>query len=500
MLKNIRRIAAALFFVLTTLLFLDFTGVIHQWFGWLAEIQFLPALLAANAVIIAVLVIFTLFFGRIYCSVICPLGVLQDGISHLSGQIKKQKNRFRFSSANLWLRYVVLALFVIAFVSGISVFVSALDPYGAYGRMATNFCTPLYRQGNNLLAFFAEKIDSYSFYSIDVWIKSWITFGVAVVTLFVVGVLSWRNGRTYCNTICPVGTLLGFLSRFAIFKLIFDEKKCTGCRLCECNCKASCIDAKTMNIDHSRCVGCFNCMEKCKSGAILYTFPKADKNKKISVKTNNNQQDNLSRRGVLSLLAMLVFTKTLKAQQLQVDGGLATIEDKKIPNRKTPIVPPGALSAANMKTHCTACQLCVSACPNNVLRPSGKLITLMQPEISFERGYCRPECTECSQVCPTNAIKPVTRADKTAISIGLSVWVKENCIVNTDKVQCNACERHCPTGAITRIASEPDKSDSLRIPVIDNELCIGCGACEHLCPARPFSAIYVEGNVRHHTI
>ena len=124
----------------------------------------------------------------------------------------------------------------------------------------------------------------------------------------------------------------------------------------------------------------------------------------------------------------------------------------------------------------------------------------MQPEMSYERGYCRPECVECSLVCPTAAIKPVTTADKSAISIGYAVWIEENCVVNRDEIQCNNCERHCPTGAITLVARDPEYKDSLKIPVVDKELCIGCGACENLCPARPFSAIYVEGNLRHHTI
>lgn len=505
MLKNFRLIAAVFFFLLTTLLFLDFTGVIHQWFGWLAKIQLIPALLATNVIMITAIVILTLFFGRIYCSVICPLGVLQDGVSHLAGRIKGKKNRFRFVPAKSWLRYGILVLFFIAFVAEVSVFVSVLDPYAAYGRVASNFFSPLYRQGNNLLAFFAEKIDSYSFYSTEVWIKGWITFGVAVITLFTVGFLAWYNGRTYCNTICPVGAFLGFLSRFALLKLTVNREKCTECRRCERNCKASCINVSTMNIDHSRCVGCFNCTKACQSDAIQYTFPKAadknqntDKNIPVTIKNNLNS---LSRRGIIFLLVTLFFTKTLKAQQkLQGDGGLATIEDKKIPNRKTPIVPPGALGVKNMKTHCTACQLCVSACPNNVLRPSEKLATLMQPEMSFERGYCRLECTECSQVCPAGAIKPITRAEKTAISIGSPVFIKEKCIVNIDKIQCNVCERHCPTGAITRVDSEPNnKNNTLKIPVVNKELCIGCGACEHLCPARPFSAIYIEGNLRHHS-
>jgi formate hydrogenlyase subunit 6/NADH:ubiquinone oxidoreductase subunit I len=190
----------------------------------------------------------------------------------------------------------------------------------------------------------------------------------------------------------------------------------------------------------------------------------------------------------------------LKAQEKKVDGGLAAIEDKKIPKRSTPLTPPGSLSARNMAQHCTACQLCVSACPNQVLRPSADLRKLMQPEMSYERGYCRPECTKCSEVCPAGAIRPITKADKSSVQIGHAVWVKKNCIPLTDGVQCGNCARHCPTGAIQMVPSIPEDKDSPKIPVINVERCIGCGACENLCPARLFSAIYVEGHERHRII
>ncbi len=504
MLKKIRVITASVFFLLLTLLFLDFTGTIHLWFGWLAKIQLVPAILAINVVVLIVPVLLTLLFGRIYCSVICPLGIFQDGISNISGRRKKKKNRFCYSKAKSLLRYAVLVLFIIAVVAGVSMIVSILDPYAAYGRMASNFLAPVYRLGNNLLALSAERMDSYAFYSTEVWIKSWLTFGIAVITLIAVSILSWRHGRTYCNTICPVGTFLGFLSKFSLFRLTFNEEKCTKCKVCERGCKSSCIDVKTMNIDHSCCVTCFNCIERCKFGAMNYVPVKTGKKKKIentdNLLTEENNSDGFSRRNLLSILGFMAVSSTIKAQQLHVDGGLAEIEDKKISNRKTPVVPPGALSAQNMRSKCTACQLCVSACPNNILRPSNKLATFMQPEMSFERGYCRPECVECSQVCPTSAIKPITTADKSALAIGHAVWIRENCVVNRDEVQCNNCEYHCPANAITMIDREPSFSDSLKIPVIDTTLCIGCGACEFLCPARPFSAIYVEGNVRHHSV
>lgn len=507
MLKIIRVIIASVFFLLVTLLFLDFSGTLHQWFGWLVKIQLVPAILALNLGIIIALTLFTLLFGRIYCSVICPLGIFQDGISRISARRKGKKNRFRYTPAKSWLRYGILALFILSIVLGISAVVSILDPYAAYGRMASNFLTPLYRSGNNLFAWIAERADSYAFYSTEVWIKSWITLGIAVLTLIVVAILAWRNGRTYCNTICPVGTLLGLLSKYSFFRLRFIKDKCTQCKACERGCKASCIDVKNRNIDRSRCVACFNCIEKCRFGAMKY-IPVKLGNRKTADETAgavnhteaNENNEGFSRRNMLTLLGTIAVSGTLKAQQLHVDGGLAEIQDKKRPDRKTPLVPPGSLSVKHMKDHCTACQLCVSVCPNHILVPSAKLSTLMQPEITFEDGYCRPECVECSKVCPAEAIKPITTADKSAISIGQAFWIKENCVVNTDEIQCDNCERHCPTGAITQVDRDPGYSDSLKIPVIDKELCIGCGACENLCPARPFSAIYVEGNVRHHTV
>lgn len=512
-LKRTRRIAAAIFFLLVTLLFLDFTGVAHLWLGGLAKIQLVPAILAVNVTIVVVLAGLTLLFGRIYCSVICPLGVMQDGISFVSGKRKRKKNRFRYSGAVSRLRYAVLSLFILAPVAGIPVVFAFLDPYGAYGRIAANIFTPVYRWGNNLLAWFAERADSYAFYSTGVWIKSWIVFGATVLTLVLVGILAWRNGRTYCNTVCPVGTFLGFLSRVSLFSPAFDTEKCTGCGVCAGNCKSSCIDSKRMTIDRSRCVVCFNCLDKCKFGAMKYERRKLGKAATPSTETTakaqagaavpahpGTQDGGLTRPAFLSIAGLFAVTHILKAQQLHVDGGLAVIEKKKRPGRKTAVIPPGAQSLRNMNDHCTACQLCVSACPNHVLRPSGKLSTLMQPEMTYEDGYCRPECTECSQVCPAGAIRPVTVPGKTGIAIGQAVWIRENCIVNTDGVQCNACRRNCPTGAIMLVARDPEPGDSLKIPAVDKELCIGCGACEHLCPARPFSAIYVEGYTRHHEV
>ena len=266
--SKVRRILGIIFFALITLLFLDFTGAIHTWFGWMAKIQFLPAVLALNFGVVIALVLLTLLMGRIYCSVICPLGVLQDIFGWLGKKVKK--NRYTYSKPMSILRYVMLGVLVVALVAGFTSIGALIAPYSAFGRIATTFLAPVYQWGNNLLASWAESANSYAFYSVDIWWKGGATFVVALVTLTTLFVLAFKNGRTYCNTICPVGTVLGFLSRYSYLKPVIDTTKCNGCGLCARNCKASCIDSKNHAIDYSRCVVCLDCIDKCRQGAIKY--------------------------------------------------------------------------------------------------------------------------------------------------------------------------------------------------------------------------------------
>ena len=492
MLRKIRITLAALMFILITLLLLDISGTLHHYLGWMAKIQFLPAFLALNVGVVVALVLLTLVFGRIYCSVICPLGIMQDVISWIHG--KRKKNRFTYSAEKKWLRYPILVVFIIALLAGIGSFVALLAPYSSYGRIVVNLLKPIYEAGNNVLASIAEHFNSYAFYHVDIWIKSMPTLIIAAVTFVIIAFLAWRGGRTYCNTICPVGTILSFFARFSFLKINFDEEKCKNCSLCTKNCKASCIDYKNHTVDHSRCVVCGNCIESCKFGALKYDRPSLHKKHQ---KDAEGKEVDEGRRAFVVGAVLATTTAALAQEKKKVDGGLAAIEEKKAPQRTTPITPPGSLSAKNMYQHCTACQLCVSACPNQVLRPSTGLLTLMQPMMSYERGYCRPECNRCSQVCPAGAIKPITAEEKSSTQIGHAVWIKKNCIPVTDGVECGNCERHCPTGAIEMEQLDPDDEMSVMIPTVNETKCIGCGACENLCPARPFSAIYVEGHEVH---
>lgn len=489
MLRKIRIVLATVMLIGITWLFVDFTGTAHHCFSWMPKLQLLEAILALNVVALVFLIVMTLVFGRIYCSIICPLGILQDIIGWVGKKVKK--NRYTFSKALSWLRYTMLGVMVVALVAGIGSIVQLLAPYSAFGRIATTLLQPLYKMGNNVLAAISEHYDNYAFYHTETGVPNiTIVLAIACVTLVVLAVLAYRNGRTYCNTICPVGTVLSFLSRFSWMKIQFDADKCKNCSLCTKNCKAACIDFKNHQVDYSRCVVCGDCIESCKFGALGYSSSTRD--------TSNTSVDP-SKRSFLLASAMMT-TAALAQEAKMTDGGLADIEDKVAPERQTPITPPGSLSAANMAKKCTGCQLCVSECPNQVLRPGTNWMSIMQPTMSYELGYCRPECTRCSEVCPAGAIKPIQKEEKSSIQIGHAVWVKKNCIPLTDGVSCGNCARHCPVGAIEMVPSDPDDEESLKIPVVNESRCIGCGACENLCPARPFSAIYVEGHEVHKEI
>ena len=443
-LKTIRIILAAVMLLGITALLLDTTGMLRHWLGWMPKIQLLPAVLALNVVVVLAILAVTALIGRFYCAVVCPMGIFQDVVIWFHKIIFGKKRPYRYHKPLNWLRYTVLVLFVLAMVVGLNSIAVLIAPYSAYARMVTG----LHATG----------------------VAQW----VAIITLVVIGLMSFTMGRLWCNTFCPVGTLLGLISRHSLFGIKIDADKCVGCHKCEHRCKSMCIDidgGKT--VDSSRCVNCFSCISECKQGAVTFG-PKG------RVAKSKGVDD--SRRKFVAGTVAVGAAMAVQAQDKKVDGGLAALMDKQVPQRKTPIKPFGAKSLKNFSTRCTACQLCVSQCPEKVLRPSTKLESLMQPEMNYHDGYCRMACTRCSEVCPAGAIQPISKEEKTAISIGVAVVLKDNCI------GCGTCERHCPSGAIQMVDGRP---------AVNEARCLGCGACEYYCPARPMTAIYVEGREVH---
>ena len=172
-----------------------------------------------------------------------------------------------------------------------------------------------------------------------------------------------------------------------------------------------------------------------------------------------------------------------------------------IPERVTsPVSPPGSGSIEHFTDTCTACHLCVSACPSRVLVPSFLefgFLGMMQPRMNFHAGHCNFECTICMNVCPSGAMLPLTVENKKLTQLGVAKFIKENCVVYTDNTDCGACSEHCPTKAVDMAPYPNPLNKRLKVPEMKPEYCIGCGGCEHACPTKPYKAIYVDGNPVH---
>lgn len=462
MLRKIRIAAAALFFAGITLLFV---GIGHQWWGWMAKLQFLPSCMALNFAAIAFVLLLTLVFGRIYCSVICPMGVFQDLVIRVRKLLspKGRKPKRHFVKEPRIVRYGVLALVIVTALTFSQLLLTVLAPYSAYGRMVRSIVG--LSRGESLAP--ALLI-------------------TAAATLVVICVCAWIWGRGWCNTVCPVGSVLGLVSRFSLFKVSIDQSQCVSCRKCEKGCKSSCIDIDTHTIDHSRCVDCFDCLDSCPKGGIKFRFSLPRKAKTVPVTESVDK----GRRAFMATTALVGGSLALGAQNKRLDGGLADVIDKTSPERSERLIPFGAESVKDFYDRCTACQLCVSNCPNGVLRPSTDIGHFLQPQMGYEKGWCRPECTTCSQVCPAGAIRPLKAEEKLTHKIGTAKVNLSLCLAAKDEAGCGNCSRHCPVGAVRMV-----KTDGYHrsIPVVAEAQCIGCGACEYLCPARPISAITVDG-------
>lgn len=444
-----RKVIGALFFIGIIVLFLS-GGKTSPWFGWMADIQFIPALLALNAIALAIILAITLIFGRLYCSTICPLGVLQD-IIYANTSKKKNKINARQWSKIVWL--VIAIAFIVALEFGLTNIALLIEPYSSFGRMVTAFSD-----------------------------TTGTVMGIAAVSFIILIWITAWGGRWYCNNICPVGAILGVIGQFSLFKMRINTDKCNHCGNCGRKCKASCIDSKNQKIDYMRCVACMNCIGDCKQNAISYSMPTK---KKAEKPTNDSRRAFMTGVGALSASYAMAQTEKIKE-------AVAVVKGEQPHKNNIPLKPAGALSLVHFSRHCTACQLCVSVCLKNVLRPSRDLSSFMQPELDFSHGYCDVDCNKCAEICPTDAIRPISLEDKTVTQIGHAIAFTEYCINKADKNTCTKCEDICPAGAVSLV-----EKNGRMIPAIDEEFCIGCGACEFHCHAYPVKAILIEGHEVH---
>lgn len=493
-LRTIRIFLSGLIFVSFFFVFADFRSLIpSKYTNYLLFLQFVPSALrfftvgGIAATGFLVIILLTFLTGRTYCSFLCPLGIGQDLNSRIGGKIRKRFRRYGYKKPHNILRYSLLGItLVVTLVWGIYM-LTLLDPYSTFGRFMTFFAKPVVIWINNLLAGVFGKFDIYTFSNTPVKPFSLVAYSLPVAFFLLVGTMSLTKGRFYCNTICPVGTLLGLISKVSILRINFNEEACTRCGRCAMRCKSSCIDFLHHDIDVSRCVGCFNCINVCQDKAISYGF--------VKLRKKEHKTDE-SRRKVIaaSILLLLGIARTSNAQ---LKTAPKPKKDSTVKENKTnPICPPGGISIAGFNKKCTACSLCINACPNGVLQPAFReygLPGMMQPVMNYHKSFCTFKCTICTEVCPTDALQPLVLEAKQLTQLGKVKFIKDNCVVKTEKTACGACSESCPTKAVYMVPFE----GNLLIPETNDEICIGCGHCEFACPMVPYKAIYVDGNPVH---
>ena len=451
----------------------------------LLPFQFVPALIRAltNPAVIFIIglisiFVVTLIFGRVYCSFLCPLGIFQDIFIALSNKIGWRR-KHSFQKPRDLLRYSILGLIIITVALGSMSLVNIFDPYSIFGRIITQFVLPFFLWIYNVV------VNGMKYFHVYLYSKD--TVPVVMSALFInlsflilIVTLSLRHGRLYCNSICPVGTLLGLISRLSFFKFAIDKTGCNACLNCVTVCKAGCIDTQNAVIDQSRCVGCFNCLDVCPQSVVSYC---------PAVKNREGETWSPARRGLIiggvaaAGSALLMITSGIRNLLRPVHAAAAQ-----------PITPPGSISRDHFTQACSACHLCVSVCPTKVITPSFLdygMSGLLQPLMNYPESFCEYECNLCGRVCPTGAILPLSMEEKQITQIGEVDLLKDKCVVYINHQNCGACVEVCPTKTITFV-----NRANILYPVVDNQYCIGCGACSKACPTDPKSII-VKPNAVH---
>jgi polyferredoxin len=420
-----------------------------------------------------VVVLLTLVFGRVFCSWICPLGVLNHALSALPGG-KRRRQRML---ANAWRPiyqtkyYVLLALLVLALFGVLQV--GLLDPIALTVR---SFAVTVFPglQHAGLPVYATQPV------YLDGWLIGLLLVVILAANRYVI--------RLWCRMLCPLGALLGFVAKFSLFRIHRDPEKCKACHACTLACHGACDPHGQLR--SSDCVMCLNCLESCRRGAISYRF--------LPSQQTEAPAPDLSRRKTLTaVVGGAALVPVLRTSQGVIRGADHDL-----------IRPPGSLPEEDFAAKCVKCGACIRVCPTGVIQPAGLqggFEGLWSPVLQYDIGYCLHTCTLCSEVCPTGAIRPLSRQervgqppDRQPIKLGTAFFDRGRCLPWAMGTPCIVCEEVCPTSpkAIWLEDAEVTRADGskvkVQLPHLAPDRCIGCGICQNRCPVGARAAVRVS--------
>ncbi|HEX4334788.1 MAG TPA: 4Fe-4S binding protein [Polyangiaceae bacterium] len=459
------------------------------------------------------IVLLTLVFGRVFCGWICPFGTLHHFFAWIfPSRYVRGKQRVEANRTHGWqsAKYYLMVGFLAAAVAG-SAIGGLLDPICVAVRAIGLGVMPALQYlgirgaavaaDTNVRVVQTVSDGSQDFLARTVWTPSQVYFHQTWFITFLFVAILFMNRfipRFWCRALCPLGAFLGVMSRFALFGMEKDHAKCTDCNLCLVHCQGA--DSPQGGVKHRQdeCHMCLNCESACPEDVIKFRF--------LPNRGGTKSVPDLERRTVLASAA----AGAIAIPGMRIAGWPDRGYSEKV------IRPPGAVEEREFLERCIRCAECMKVCPNNALHPAffeAGLEGLWTPIVIPRVGYCEFSCVLCGQVCPTGAIQKINEKQKMGVgqkpvSIGTAMYDQGRCLPWAMATPCIVCEEFCPTSpkAIWAEEVEVPKREGhydqkgeqpkmltvkLKRPHVDPNLCVGCGACEKVCPIVDKPAVYV---------
>jgi polyferredoxin len=452
-----------------------------------------------------VILVPTFFLGRFFCGWICPMGTLQHWVGNMPSEAKRGKQRIESNRYKRWqtVKYVVLIAGLVAAFFG-TMAIGWLDPFSLLVRSlglsvlpALNFAVrsvtaPLERSHVVAIRVAGESLHTVLQAVVLDFRQVHFAQGLFLGVLFLsILAASLRVTRLWCRSICPLGALLGAVSRWSIFGLHKDAATCDKCNRCLLHCQGGDDPIGGVPWRKSECLMCMNCVDSCPHSTLTF---------KLFRNEREVASPDMGRRNALTGLAAGAAVVPL----MRANTGLGKGRHDLL------LRPPGALDEEAFLSRCIRCGECMKVCPNNSLHPTleqAGIEGLWTPTLVPRIGYCEPSCVLCSEVCPTGAIWQITPKEKgwvvgvgaqsQPIRLGTAFYDRGRCLPWAEATECIVCEEWCPVSPKAIYVEDADVIDSagktktLKQPRIDPSRCVGCGACEYACPLQDRPAVYV---------